>query len=273
MRRRAVLALALALAALAPLPAAAVERLRLATTTSTENSGLLAHLVPLFEARTGIGVDVVAVGTGQALELGRRGDADVLLVHDREGEEAFVQEGHGLDRRDVMYNDFVIVGPAADPAGVRGSGTTAEALQRIAGRQAAFLSRGDDSGTHRKERRLWSAAGLAPNVASEWYRESGSGMGRTLNTAVEMGAYTLTDRGTWLSFNNKGDLEVAFEQDPPLNNPYSSVLVASPLLSPERRALARTWHDWLTSREGQAAIDGYRVNGQPLFFASAKVTQ
>ena len=253
--------------------AVASERLRLATTTSTENSGLLAHLLPRFEAATGLGVDVVAVGTGQALELGRRGDADVLLVHDREGEERFVREGHGADRRDVMYNDFVIVGPADDPAGVGGAKTTTEALRRIAGAQASFLSRGDDSGTHRKERRLWEAAGLAPDVSTGWYRESGSGMGRTLNTAVQMGAYTLSDRGTWLSFNNKGDFTVAFEQDPPLNNPYSSILVTSPLLPAKNRERARRWHEWLTSREGQAAIDGYRVDGHPLFFASAKVTQ
>lgn len=268
----ALVACGLALLAILPNLALAAERLRLATTTSTENSGLLAHLLPRFRAATGLDVDVVAVGTGQALELGRRGDADVLLVHDRQGEELFVRAGHGVDRRDVMYNDFVIVGPADDPAGVDGARTTSEALRRIAAARSPFLSRGDDSGTHRRERRLWEAAGVAPDIADGWYRESGSGMGRTLNTAVQMQAYTLTDRGTWLSFNNKADFAVAFEQDPPLNNPYSSVLVASPLLSPERRERARAWHDWLTSREGQAAIDGYRVNGQPLFFASA-VTQ
>ena len=266
--------LALAALSMSPAPVAqAAENLRLATTTSTENSGLLAHLLPRFKAATGIDVDVVAVGTGQALELGRRGDADVLLVHDRTGEEAFVAQGHGTDRRDVMYNDFVIVGPPADPAGVGKARTTSEALRLIAAAEAPFLSRGDDSGTHRKERRLWTAAGIEPAVASGWYRESGAGMGRTLNTAVQMQAYTLTDRGTWLSFNNKQDFVIAFEQDPPLNNPYSSVLVTSPLLSPERRARALRWHDWLTSREGQATIDAFRVAGQPLFFASAKVTQ
>ena len=271
MTRRFVLALLALLIATGN--AAAQDRLRLATTTSTENSGLLADLLPRFRAASGMDVDVVAVGTGQALELGRRGDADVLLVHDREGEELFVREGHGTDRRDVMYNDFVVVGPASDPAAVAKAETTSEALQRIARAKAPFLSRGDDSGTHRKERRLWEAAGLRPDVTSGWYRESGSGMGRTLNTAVQMQAYTLTDRGTWLSFNNRSDFRIAFEQDPPLNNPYSSVLVTSPLLSPERRERARVWHDWLTSREGQAAIDAYRVNGQPLFFASANPTQ
>lgn len=274
MTRRGVLALLTVLLCVTNVAAAthvaAAERVRLATTTSTENSGLLADLVPRFRAATGLEVDVVAVGTGQALELGRRGDADVLLTHDRAGEELFVAEGHGTDRRDVMYNDFVIVGPADDPAGVRGAATTSEALQRIARAQAPFLSRGDDSGTHRKERRLWQAAGLEPDVTRPWYRESGSGMGRTLNTAVQMQAYTLTDRGTWLSFNNKQDFAIAFEQDPPLNNPYSSVLVASPLLSSERRARAQAWHDWLTSREGQAAIDAFRVNGQPLFFAAGR---
>ena len=254
---------------LAALPAHA-ERLRLATTTSTENSGLLAHLVPLFERDTGLGIDVVAVGTGQALELGRRGDADVLLTHHREGEEAFVAAGHGADRRDVMHNDFVIVGPRDDPAGIRGTQTALAAFRKVAAAEAPFLSRGDDSGTHRKERSLWELAGLAPDPAAGWYRESGSGMGRTLNTAVQMGAYTLTDRGTWLSFENRGEFEVLVETDPPLNNPYSSVLVTSPLLPEANRARARQWHEWLTGPPGQAAIDAFRVNGERLFHASAR---
>ena len=264
------LAILLALALMAP---AMAERLRLATTTSTENSGLLAHLAPLFTDTTGIEVDVVAVGTGQALELGRRGDADVLLVHDRAGEEAFVREGSGTDRRDVMKNDFVLVGPPDDPAGVTKADTAAGALAAIAKAKAPFLSRGDDSGTHRKERRIWALADLAPDVSTGWYRESGAGMGGTLNTAVQMRAYTLSDRGTWLSFNNRADFRVLFEQDPPLDNPYSSILVTSDLLGAERKARARLWHDWLTGREGQAAIDAFRVNGERLFIASAKVTQ
>ena len=250
------------------LPAHA-ERLRLATTTSTENSGLLADLAPRFTRATGIPVDVIAVGTGQALELGRRGDADVLLVHHRAGEEAFVAAGHGADRRDVMYNDFVIVGPTNDPAGIRRTRTAVEALAAIAKAKAPFLSRGDDSGTHRKERELWVVAGIEPTADADWYDETGAGMGRTLNTAVQLGAYTLTDRGTWLAFENKQDHAVLLQTDPPLNNPYSSILVTSSLLPPENRARARAWHDWLVGVEAQAAIAAYRVNGEQLFFPSA----
>ena len=257
---------ALALALLLVATTAHAERLRLATTTSTENSGLLAHLVPLFKAATGVDVDVVAVGTGQALELGRRGDADVLLTHDRAGEDAFVREGHGADRRDVMHNDFVFVGPEADPAGIAGEATATGALRAIAKAKAPFLSRGDDSGTHRKERALWRAAGLAPDAREDWYRESGSGMGRTLNTAVEMGAYTLSDRGTWLAFENRGDFRILLETLPPLNNPYSSILVTSPHLDAGRRERAGLWHEWLTGPEGQRAIGAFKRDGQALFF-------
>ena len=242
------------------------ERLRLATTTSTENSGLLAWLVPRFTATTGIEVDVIAVGTGQALELGRRGDAEALLVHHRTGELAFVAEGHGRDRRDVMRNDFVIVGPRDDPAGVRATTTAVEALRRIATAEVPFLSRGDDSGTHRKELELWSTVGVTPSARSDWYRETGAGMGRTLNTAVQLAAYTLSDRGTWLSFENKADHAIVLQTDPPLDNPYSSILVTSPLLDEAARARALKWHEWLTGPAGQAAIGAFRVGGEQLFF-------
>ena len=261
-----VVAIVLVLLATAP---AHAERLRLATTTSTENSGLLNAIVPRFTQRTGIAVDVVAVGTGQALEIGRRGDADALLVHHRAGEEAFVKAGHGEDRRDVMYNDFVIVGPRDDPAEVGATTTASRALTRIARSEAPFLSRGDDSGTHRKERELWSAVGIEPDPASGWYRESGAGMGRTLNTAVQMGAYVLTDRGSWLSFENKQDHAILLQTDPPLHNPYSSILVRSASLPAANKARARAWHEWLTGPDGQGAIAAFRVNGQPLFFPSA----
>ena len=241
--------------------------LLLASTTSTRDSGLLADLLPRFEARTGIEVRVVAVGTGRALELGRRGDVDALLVHDRASEDAFVADGHGQLRRDVMYNDFVIVGPADDPAGLSGMESAAAGLAAIAASKALFLSRGDDSGTHKAELRLWLPAGVDPRPASgSWYRETGNGMGATLNTAAELGAYVLTDRGTWLSFRNRRGLGIRLEGDPPLRNPYGVLVV-----SPERHAhvkveLARKLADWLVSPEGQEAIAAFRVNGRQLFF-------
>jgi len=236
----------------------------LASTTSTEQSGLFRHLVPKFTARTGITVRVVAVGTGQAFAIGRRGDADALLVHHRAGEEAFVAAGYGLERRDVMYNDFVLIGPRADPAGVADAGSIQDALVRIAASKSAFTSRGDDSGTHRTEQELWVAAGIEPTGA--WYRELGSGMGPTLNTAAAMDAYVLADRGTWLSFRNRQDLVIVFEGDEALFNPYGSIP-----LNPERFAwvksdLARQWHEWLVAPEGQAAIADHRIDGKPLFF-------
>jgi tungstate transport system substrate-binding protein len=236
----------------------------LASTTSTEQSGLFRHLLPLFMEETGIQVRVVAVGTGQALNIGRRGDADALLVHDRRGEDQFVADGYGVDRRDVMYNDFVIVGPRSDPAGVADVANAADALKRIAQTAAPFASRGDDSGTHRRERALWEDAGLDPNGG--WYRELGSGMGPTLNTAAAMDAYTLTDRATWISFRNRQALAILFEGDKALFNPYGSILV-----NPERTAavkydLARQWHEWLTSEAGRQAIAGFNPGGEQLFF-------
>lgn len=242
----------------------------LASTTSTDQSGLFAHIIPLFRQQTGIEVRVVALGTGQALALAARGDADALLVHDRVAEDAFVAEGHGLDRRDVMYNDFVLVGPRSDPANVAGLKDINEAFRRIAAASAPFASRGDKSGTHAMELRLWMAAGVTIRPTGlPWYRELGSGMGATLNSAAGMGAYTLTDRGTWLAFKNRGDLGLLVQGDARLFNPYSSILV-NPVKGAHIKAIeARAWHDWITSPAGQQAIGSFRIEGQPLFFPQA----
>ncbi len=249
---------------------AADRYITLASTTSTENSGLFAHLLPQFEAATGVSVRVVAVGTGQAIRLAQNGDADVLLVHHRPSEEAFVAAGFGVERRDVMYNDFVLIGPAADPAGIRGMADAAAALARIAAAGAPFASRGDDSGTHKAELALWEKADVDQRAASgTWYRELGAGMGATLNTAAAMGAYTLADRGTWISFANKGDLELLVAGDPVLFNPYGVILV-----DPSRHAHVKAddgqaFIDWLTGTAGQAAIAAFTRDGQPLFFPNA----
>ena len=255
----------------AALPAAAQERyITLASTTSTEQSGLFAHVLPLFRGETGIEVRVVAVGTGQALQLGMRGDADALLVHDRAGEDKFVAQGHGIDRRDVMYNDFVLIGPKSDPAGIAGLTNATSAFRRIAVTQSAFASRGDDSGTHRTELRFWQAAQVAPKQAGGWYRELGSGMGPTLNTAAGMNAYVLADRATWANFRNRQDLAIVVEGDPLLLNPYGSILV-NPAKNPGIKAAdARRWHEWLTSPAGQKAIALYRLGGEPVFFPNHK---
>jgi tungstate transport system substrate-binding protein len=266
-RRHLLLAGALAIA-LAHLPAAAQDRfITLASTTSTENSGLFGHILPQFQAATGIEVRVVAVGTGQAMEIGERGDADVLLVHHRPSEDAFVAEGYGIDRRDVMHNDYLIAGPVADPAGIAGGRDAAAALASVAKAEAPFASRGDDSGTHRAELALWQAAGIVPEGA--WYRQTGSGMGATLNVAAGLGAYVLTDRGTWASFANKGDLTVLVEGDVRLYNPYGVILV-----NPERHPHvkveeARAFMDWLTGAPGQKAIAEFEIDGEQLFFPDA----
>jgi tungstate transport system substrate-binding protein len=262
-----ILGVALGLTLGAASPLRAEQRfLTLASTTSTRDSGLLADLLPRFEARSGIAVRVVAVGTGRALQLGRAGDVDALLVHDRASEDAFVADGHALRRRDVMYNDFVIVGPQEDPAAVRGLSRAADGLARIAATQSAFLSRGDDSGTHKAERRLWALADLDPSGDSGgWYRETGNGMGATLNTAVELQAYVLSDRGTWLAFRNRGELEILLQGDPPLRNPYG-VLVVNPERHPHVKAeLAEHFAVWLTSPQARLAIAEFRVDGEPLF--------
>lgn len=249
-----------------PAPA---ETIRVASTTSTEASGLFDHILPAFAASTGIRVRVIAVGTGQAIRLARRGDADVLLVHHRPSEEAFVRQGYGLRRHPLMYNDFVIVGPQSDPAGIRGSADAVAALAKIGTARAVFLSRGDDSGTHRRERSLWQAAGIAPSERAGWYREIGAGMGRTLNTAAAMPAYTLVDRGTWLSFGNRGPLRVLVEGDVRLRNPYG-VIAVDPKKHPHVKAeAARRFVTWLVSPAGQRAIGSFRIAGTVLFHPAA----
>ncbi len=240
------------------------------STTSTQNSGLLDAILPVFEAETGIDVRVVAVGTGQALKNAANGDGDVVLVHARAAEEKFVAAGFGIDRRDVMYNDFVVLGPGADPAGITGLRDAPAALRRIAAAKAPFVSRGDDSGTHRKELALWEEAGVDARAASgTWYRETGSGMGATLNTAVSMGAYVMSDRATWVSFRNRGDFAVLVEGDPRLFNQYGVMLVNPARHSRVKVTQARAFIEWLTGPEGQAAIARYRINGEPLFHPNA----
>ncbi len=241
-----------------------------ASTTSTQNSGLFDYLLPKFTAETGIEVRVVAVGTGQAIRLATNGDADVLLVHHPASERKFVADGLGLARHPVMHNDFVLVGPGDDPAGIRGMTEVATALRRIGDGEHVFVSRGDDSGTHKKELELWQTAAFDPRPASgDWYRESGSGMGTTLNTASAMGGYTLTDRASWVSFGNKGDLGILVEGDARLHNPYAAIVV-NPERHPHVHANeAQAFVGWLTSRGGQEAIAAYRVQGQQLFFPDA----
>ena len=238
----------------------------LSSTTSTEDSGLFGHILPLFRAASGLDVHVVAVGTGQALALGMRGDADALLVHDRAGEDKFVAEGYGIDRRDVMYNDFVIVGPKSDPAGIRGPKDARAAFGRIAAARAVFASRGDDSGTNRMELRLWKVAGIEPDKRAAWYRDLGQGMGPTLNVAAALDAYTLTDRATWANFKNRQNLEILTDGDTALFNPYGSILVNPAKWPHVKAAPARTWHEWLTSQPGLDAITSYRIGGEQLFF-------
>lgn len=240
----------------------------LASTTSTENSGLFDAIIPTFTDATGIDVRVVAVGTGQAFEIARRGDADSLLVHDTAGEEQFVADGYASERLDVMYNDFVIVGPSDDPADISSSANVTEAFARIAESESPFASRGDDSGTNRAELRLWEDAEVTPQ--GEWYRELGSGMGPTLNTAAGMNAYTFTDRATWVAFENPQDLTLLFEGDDALFNQYGTLLLSEQRHPHLKHDLAAQWHQWLVSEEGQQAIAGFDVNGQQLFFPNAQ---
>jgi tungstate transport system substrate-binding protein len=251
-------------------PAPAADSIVVQSTTSTQNSGLFDYMLPKFTAKTGIEVKVVAVGTGQALKNARNGDGDVLLVHAKPAEEKFVADGYGVKRSDLMYNDFVIVGPKSDPAGIGGSKDVIAALTKLANAKAPFASRGDDSGTHKKEKSLWKAAGISPEKASgDWYRETGSGMGATLNTAAGMGAYTMSDRATWIAFKNKGDLEILVEGDKRLFNQYGVILV-NPKKYPHVNVKAgQAFIDWLLSKEGQAVIASYKLNGQQLFFPNA----
>jgi len=241
------------------------------STTSTANSGLYDHLLPVFSSDTGISVNVVAVGTGQAIRNAENCDADVLLVHARSAEEAFVARGGGVQRFDLMYNDFVIVGPVEDPAGVNSQTSIETALQQIADSGALFASRGDDSGTHKKEMSLWETAGIDPDQASgTWYRETGSGMGATLNTGIGMGAYVLTDRATWVSFGNKQDFEIQVEGDPDLFNQYGIILVNSDACPNVNAEDGQAFIDWMLSERGQTQIAKFRVDGQQLFQPNAE---
>jgi len=242
------------------------------STTSTEQSGLFKHLLPAFTAKTGIQVRVVAVGTGQALDIGRRGDADVVFVHARPLEEKFLAEGNGVQRFDVMYNDFVLIGPMADPAKVAGTRDIVAALKKVKDAQAPFVSRGDKSGTHFAELELWKAAGIdvAGRDKGAWYRDTGQGMGPALNSAAGMNAYVLSDRGTWLSFKNRADLVIVVEGDAKLFNQYGVMLV-NPAKHPQiKKEMGQAFIDWVISTEGQKTIAAYRINGEQLFFPNAK---
>jgi len=251
--------------------AAQAKFITVSSTTSTEQSGLFKHILPVFTKKTGIEVRVVALGTGQALDMARRGDADVVFVHDRAAEEKFVAEGFGVGRREVMYNDFVLIGPKADPAKVGGGKDILDALRKVRDAQAAFVSRADKSGTHAAEVRYWKDAGI--DIATQkgpWYRETGSGMGPALNTASSMNAYILADRGTWLSFRNRGELVVLVEGDRRLFNQYGVMLV-NPAKHPHvKQAEGQAFVEWVLSDEGQQAIASYKVGGEQLFFPNAR---
>jgi tungstate transport system substrate-binding protein len=266
MRRLLVIA-----ALAAALPALAQDKfIVVASTTSTEQSGLFGYLLPVFQKKTGIQVRVVALGTGQALDLARRGDADVVFVHARSAEEKFLAEGQGVKRFPVMYNDFVLIGPKADPARVAGGHDILAALGKIKGAQAPFVSRGDRSGTHIAELDLWKAAGI--DIAKDkgpWYRDTGQGMGPALNTAQAMNAYILSDRGTWISFKNRGDLVIEVEGDKRLFNQYGVMLVNPEKHPNVKKDLGQTFVDWVISPEGQKAIAEYKIGGEQLFFPNA----
>lgn len=273
-RRQLIAFGAVALIALAS-PALAQDKSQdksivVSSTTSTTDSGLFNHILPLFKKKTGIDVKVVSQGTGQALDTGRRGDADVVFVHAKGQEEKFISEGAGVKRYPVMYNDFVLVGPKSDPAGIKGSKDIVTALKTIKSKQAPFISRGDKSGTHSAELNLWTQAGI--DIAADkgpWYKEIGQGMGAALNTASASNAYVLTDRGTWLSFKNRGDLDIAVQGDNKLFNQYGVILVNPEKHSHVKKAEGQAFIDWLVSPEGQKAIADYKINGQQLFFPNA----
>jgi len=255
-----------------PWSANASERfIVVASTTSTENSGLYNFVLPRFSEQTGIEVRVVAVGTGQALYIAQNGDADVLLVHHRTSEDQFISQGYGVTRYDLMYNDYILVGPRDDPASVRFAANVIGAVQRIATNKNLFISRGDDSGTHKKELELWNQSGIdTTKVGNSWYQETGRGMGGTLNMASALDAYTLSDRATWLKFGNKGQLDVLFQSDPPLFNPYGIILV-NPEKHPHIKTRdGQTFIDWMLSETGQTLIANYRILGQQAFFPTAR---
>jgi tungstate transport system substrate-binding protein len=269
--RRVILVALIAAAAALAAPAQGQEKfIIVASTTSTEQSGLFGFILPIFQKSTGIAVRVVALGTGQALDMARRGDADVVFVHDPAAERKFVSEDYGIGHRDVMYNDFVLIGPKADPAKVAGGKDITAALQKVQAAQAPFVSRGDKSGTHAAELRLWKDAGIdITKQKGPWYRETGSGMGPALNTASSMNAYILADRGTWLSFKNRGDLGIVVEGDKRLFNQYGVMLV-NPAKHPHvKKKLGQTFVDWVVSPDGQRAIAQYTIGGQQLFFPNA----
>ena len=269
--RRAALALAATLIAASP-ALAQDKSIVVASTTSTQDSGLFGHILPLFKARSGIDVKVVAQGTGQALDTGRRGDADVVFVHAKPQEEKFVVDGAGVKRIPVMYNDFVLIGPKSDPAGIKGMTDVTQALQAVKAKGAPFISRGDRSGTHAAELELWKAAGIdIGKDKGPWYKEIGQGMGAALNTASAANAYVLADRGTWLSFKNRGDLDILLAGDKRLFNQYGVILVNPAKHSHVKQELGQAFIDWIVSPEGQKAIADYKIEGQQLFFPNATV--
>jgi len=253
-----------------PAAAQAQKSILVSSTTSTEQSGLFGHILPVFTNKTGIAVKVVAVGTGQALDIGRRGDADVVFVHDKAAEELFVSQGFSDKRQEVMFNDFVLLGPKSDPAKIAGGKDIQVALKKIADSKSAFVSRGDKSGTHAAELRYWKGAGVEVNANLPWYKETGSGMGPALNTASGMNAYILADRGTWLSFKNRGDLAILVQGDPKLFNQYGVMLVSSEKFPNVKKADGQAFINWLVSKEGQDTIASYKVGGEQLFFPNAK---
>jgi tungstate transport system substrate-binding protein len=269
--RRFVLGLAVALAAGFSGNAIAQEKsIIVSSTTSTTDSGLFNHILPIFRKKTGINVKVVSQGTGQALDTGRRGDSDVVFVHARGLEEKFVADGFGVKRFPVMYNDFVLIGPKSDPAGIKGSKDTAAALKTIKDKSAAFISRGDKSGTHTAERNLWKFAGIdIDKEKGDWYKEIGQGMGAALNTASASNGYVLSDRATWINFRNRGELDIAVEGDQRLFNQYGVMLVNPERYKHVKKAEGQAFVDWLVSPEGQKAIADYKINNQQLFFPNA----
>ena len=273
-RTRWALWVVIAMAAIM-LPARAADRfITVASTTSTEQSGLFRHILPIFESKTGIQVRVVALGTGQALDMAKRGDADVVFVHDKVAEEKFVADGFGVKRLEVMYNDFVLIGPKSDPAKVAGGKDVIAALNKIRSVRAPFVSRGDKSGTHAAELRLWQMAGITmPAEKGPWYRETGSGMGPALNTAFSMNAYVLSDRGTWLSFKNRGGLAILVEGGQRLFNQYGIMLVNPARHAHVKKDAGQAFVDWILSPEGQEAIASYRIGGEQLFFPNARITR
>lgn len=272
MRKMLLAATAIAVAGFASTSAMSDDKsIIVQSTTSTANSGLYDYLLPKFKKASGIAVRVVAVGTGQAIKNAKNCDGDVLLVHAKLSEQKFIDEGYGVKRFDLMYNDFIVVGPPSDPAGIAGTKDIAAALKEIAEKRAVFASRGDDSGTHKKEKALWNSAGVDPQAGSgKWYRETGSGMGATLNVGVGMGAYVMTDRATWISFKNKGDFKIAVQGDKALFNQYGVIAVNKDKCDNVKSGLGQSFVNWLLSPEGQNTISTYKRDGQQLFFPNAQ---